>query len=199
MMNMEQWAKDWLEGQRNKGVKCLEIKQRGEKHYVYHSTTHWDREQRKAIKSSKYLGRLDYEEGLIERDKKAAQSEKAAIPKVRSVTEYGNSILLHESMKDIKPLLMEGFPDNWEEVYALSMLRVTGNVPLKRAESSWQKLYNVDSLAPDLTPNGLSRMLHNVGINREGQELVFKSLLDQSQQLVYDLSSMFSRSMNIRS
>jgi len=49
---MEQWAKDWLEGQRNKGVKCLEIKQRGEKHYVYHSTTHWDREQRKAIKSS---------------------------------------------------------------------------------------------------------------------------------------------------
>jgi len=45
-----------LEGQKNKGVKCLEIKQRGEKHYVYHSTTHWDREQRKAIKSSKYLG-----------------------------------------------------------------------------------------------------------------------------------------------
>ena len=89
MTNMEQWAKDWLEGQRNKGVKCLEIKQRGEKHYVYHSTTHWDREQRKAIKSSKYLGRLDYEKGLIERDKKADQSEKAAIPKVRSVTEYG--------------------------------------------------------------------------------------------------------------
>ena len=197
MMNMEQWAKDWLEGQRNKGVKCLEIKQRGEKHYVYHSTTHWDREQRKAIKSSKYLGRLDHEQGFIERDEEAAQSKKAAIPEVRSVTEYGNSILLHESMKDIKPLLMEGFPDNWEEVYALSMLRVTGNAPLKRAESSWQKLYNVESLAPDLTPNGLSKMLHNVGINREGQELVFRSLLDQSPQLVYDLSSMFSRSMNI--
>jgi hypothetical protein len=125
---MEQWAKDWLEGQRNKGVKCLEIKQRGEKHYVYHSTTHWDREQRKAIKSSKYLGRLDHEQGFIERDEEAAQSKKAAIPEVRSVTEYGNSILLHESMKDIKPLLMEGFPDNWEEVYALSMLRVTCGV-----------------------------------------------------------------------
>ena len=66
MTNMEQWAKDWLEGQRNKGVKCLEIKRRGEKHYVYHSTTHWDREKRKAIKSSKYLGRLDYEQGFIE-------------------------------------------------------------------------------------------------------------------------------------
>jgi hypothetical protein len=194
---MEQWAKDWLEAQRNKGVKCLEIKQRGEKHYVYHSTTHWDRERGKAIKTSKYLGRLDREEGFVESNNEATQSKEATIPEVRSVTEYGNSILLHESMKEIKPLLMEGFPDNWEEIYSLSMLRVTGNVPLKRAESSWQKLYNIESLEPDLKPNGLSRMLHNVGINREGQELVFKSLLDQSPQLVYDLSSMFSRSMNI--
>jgi hypothetical protein len=197
MTNMEQWAKNWLEAQRNKGVKCLEIKQRGEKYYVYHSTTYWDREQRKAIKTSKYLGRLDREEGFIESNKDAAQSNKATIPEVRSVTEYGNSVLLHESMKEIKPLLMEGFPDNWEEICALLMLRVTGNVPLKRAESSWQKLYNVESLEPDLRPNSLSKMLHNVGINRKGQELVFKSLLDQSPQLVYDLSSMFSRSMNI--
>ena len=40
-------------------------------------------------------------------------------------------------------------------------------------------------------------MLHNVGVNREGQSVVFKSLLDHSQQLVYDLSYMFSRSMSI--
>lgn len=153
---MEQWAKDWLEAQRNKGVKCLEIKQRGEKHYVYHSTTHWDREQRKAIKTSKYLGRLDREEGFVESNNEATQSKNAIIPEVRSVTEYGNSILLHESMKEIKPLLMEGFPDNWEEIYSLSILRVTGNVPLKRAESSWQKLYNIESIEPDLKPNGLS-------------------------------------------
>jgi hypothetical protein len=197
MTNMDQWAKDWLENQRNKGVKCLEIKQRGEKHYVYRSTTYWDREQRKAIKTSKYLGRLDRKEGFIESNKETVQSQKATIPEVKSVTEYGNSILLQESMKDIKPLLMKGFPHNWQEIYALSMLRVTGNVPLKRAESSWQKLYNVESLGPDLTPNGLSRMLHNVGMDRDGQELGFKSLLDQSPQLVYDLSRMFSRSMNI--
>ena len=83
MTNMEPWAKDWLEVQRNKGVKCLEIKQRGEKHYVYHSTTHWDREQRKAIKTSKYLGRLDSVNG------------KAKIPN------YGN---------EISPGLLKTFP-----------------------------------------------------------------------------------------
>lgn len=198
MTNMDAWARDWLEAQKSKGVKCLEIKQRGEKHYVYHSTTYWDRDRRKAIKTSKYLGRLDREAGFIEsRKEEKTRSKETALPEVRSVTEYGNSILLHEAMKDIKPLLMQGFPENWEEIYALSMLRVTGNVPLKRAESSWQKLYNVEFIEPDLKANDLSRMLHTVGVNREGQEVVFKSLLDQSQQLVYDLSSMFSRSMSI--
>jgi hypothetical protein len=34
----------------------------------------------------------------------------------RNVTEYGNSMLLHEMMKDIKPLLKEGFPDHWEDL-----------------------------------------------------------------------------------
>jgi hypothetical protein len=63
---MEPWAKEWLEAQRSKGVKCLEIKQRCEKHYVYHSTTHWDRERGKAIKTSKYLGRLYCDASLID-------------------------------------------------------------------------------------------------------------------------------------
>jgi len=58
------------------------------------------------------------------------------LPNVRSVAEYGNSVLLHEAMKDIKPLLMEGFPGNWKEIYALSMLWVTGNVPSKRVDIS---------------------------------------------------------------
>ncbi|MFB3764801.1 MAG: hypothetical protein ACE14P_06075 [Methanotrichaceae archaeon] len=36
----------------------------------------------------------------------------------------------------------DAFPDNWKETYALSVLRVTGNVPLKRAKDSREKLYN---------------------------------------------------------
>jgi len=40
-------------------------------------------------------------------------------------------------------------------------------------------------------------MLRDVGVNRAGQNVVFKELADMSDQLVYDLSSMFSRSMNI--
>ena len=199
MVNMELWAKEWLEDQRNKGVKCLEIKQHGSKHYVYHSTTHWDKTQNKAIKTSKYIGKLDQVRGLIrshEEDSQNVKVEKST--KVKSITEYGNALLLHEAMKDIKPLLMEGFPNNWSEIYSLSMLRVTGNIPLKRAESAWQKLYNVESIEPNLKSQHLSKVMQDIGSNRKGQSIVFKGLLDQSEQLVYDLSYIFSRSVSIR-
>lgn len=190
---MENWARDWLEGERKKGVKCLEIKTQGKNHYVYHSTTYWDKDIKKPRKTSKYLGKLDREKGFIKSGgKKAIESSD-----VRSVSEYGNSMLLHESISDLKPLLIEGFPDHWEEISALAMVRVAGNVPLKRVKETWEKLYDVESIEPTLNPKHLSKVLRDVGVDRIGQEVVFKGLLDQSEQLVYDLSTMFSRSMSI--
>jgi len=196
---MEPWAQEWLKNQRNEGVKCLEIKQRGTKHYVYYSTTHWDKSQNKAIKTSKYKGRLDPVRGLIEAHEEDNQKAKAIKPtEVKSVTEYGNALLLQKAMNDLKPLLIEGFPDNWMEIYSLAMLRVNGNIPLKRAECAWQKLYNVESITPNLKSQNLSKLMQDVGSNRKGQHIIFKGLLDQSEQLVYDLSYMFSRSVSIR-
>jgi len=199
MVNMEPWAKEWLKDQRNKGVKCLEIKQHGAKHYVYHSTTHWDKSQNKAIKTSKYIGKLDQLRGLIGSHEENNQRLKSdRLTRAKSITEYGNALLLQEAMKDIKPLLMKGFPDNWQEIYSLSMLRVQGNVPLKRAESAWEKLYNVESIEPNLKSQYLSKIIQDIGSNRNGQGVIFRGLLDQSEQLVYDLSYIFSRSVTIR-
>ena len=62
---MEQWAREWLKEQRDKGVKCLEVKMQGKNHYVYHSTSYWDKELKKPKKTSKYLGKLDPDKGLI--------------------------------------------------------------------------------------------------------------------------------------
>jgi len=50
---------------------------------------------------------------------------------------------------------------------------------------------------PRLNPKSLSKLLHRVGINRVGQNTIFKKLIGQSNQLVYDLSSVFTRSMSI--
>ena len=191
MGSIEEWARKWLEDQRHEGKTCLEIKMRGSKYYVYHSTNRYDKEIKKGRKVSKYLGKLDKERGFIPR----GQNKHVAGP--RNITEYGNSMLLHEMLKDIKPLLKESFPDHWEEICALAMVGVSGNVPLKRVKDAWEKLYNADDINPSLNPKNLSNVLRDVGVNRAGQNVVFKELTDMSDQLVYDLSSVFSRSMSI--
>ena len=187
---MEQWAREWLEEQRAKGVKCLEVKMQGDNHYVYHSTSYWDKELKKPRKTSKYLGKLDPDKGLIKSGTIQSQN-------IRNITEYGNSMLLSEMMKDLKPLLRKGFPDCWREVSALAMVRVTGNVPLKRVKDAWEKLYDAEDIKPHLNTKKLSKVLHNVGMNRSGQNIIFNELMDLSKQLVYDLSSVFSRSIGI--
>ena len=187
---MEQWAREWLKEQRDKGVKCLEVKMQGENHYVYHSTSYWDKELKKPRKTSKYLGKLDPDKGLIKSGTRQSQN-------IRNITEYGNSMLLSEMMKDLKPLLRKGFPDCWREVSTLAMVRVTGNVPLKRVKDAWEKLYDAEDIKPHLNTKKLSKVLHNVGMNRSGQNIIFNELMDLSKQLVYDLSSVFSRSINI--
>ena len=192
MGSIEEWARKWLENQRHEGKTCLEIKTRGSKCYVYHSTNRYDKEIKKGRKVSKYLGRLDKERGFIPKGQ-----NKRTVVGPRNITEYGNSMLLHRMMQDIKPLLKEGFPDHWEEICALAMVRASGNVPLKRAKEAWEKLYNADDTKPNLNPKNLSRVLREVGVNRAGQNVLFKELADMSKQLVYDLSSVFSRSMSI--
>lgn len=190
---MEPWAKEWLEEQRRQGTKCLEIKVSGKNHYVYYSTTHWDKTLKKPIKTSEYLGKLDQVKGFL----KSGKRNGAQPVEARNVKEYGNSMLLQESMKDLKPLLIDAFPDSWEEIYALAMVRVSDGVPLKRVESAWDKLYNADDIKPNLNPRNVSKLLRDIGTNRIGQDFIFKNLLGQSQQLVYDLSTMFSRSISI--
>ncbi|CAD6494502.1 MAG: hypothetical protein EMLJLAPB_00815 [Candidatus Argoarchaeum ethanivorans] len=56
---MEQWAIEWLNEQRDQGVKCLEVKMQGENHYVYHSTTYRDKELKNQEKPQNILENKD--------------------------------------------------------------------------------------------------------------------------------------------
>jgi transposase len=192
--NMETWAKDWLEEQHKAGEKCLEIKVRDNCHYVYRSTSRYDKEIKKGRKVSVYLGRLDKINGFIPKGEKP-KSNTAPIP--RSVTDYGNSIILRNAMAEIKPLLLDIFPDHWEELYAMSIVRVNGYTPLKRIKDSWEDLYDPEGLKPNLNPSNLSKVLRVVGLDRQGQYELFGHLKNSDTQLVYDLSTCFSRSMGI--
>jgi len=190
---MEHWITNWLEEQRKKGIRGYEIKKSFKSYYVYKSTTVWNKESKKRDKKSTYIGKLDKENGLI------IESSKKIITqcKVEKIKQYGNAALLNIAMKDLQRPLKEVFGDIWEEIYALAFVRVTGYVPLKRVESVWDRLYNITEISPSLNPKNLSSILKEIGLNRIKQDRIFESLSKTEQQLIYDLSVVFSRSEGI--
>lgn len=190
---MEQWMQNWLEEKRRNGIHGYEIKKSYKSYYVYKSTTVWNKETKKRDKDSTYIGKLDKETGLI------IESSKKIVTqcKVEKIKQYGNAALLNIAMKDLQNPLKEVFGNIWEEIYALALVRVTGYVPLKRVESVWDRLYNITEISPSLNPKNLSLILKEIGLNRIKQDKVFESLSKTEEQLIYDLSVVFSRSEGI--
>lgn len=161
---------------------------------MYSSTSSYDKKIKKGRKVSVYLGRLDKEYGFIPKGEKP-KIDVISVP--RSIKDYGNSMILHNMMKELKPLLEENFPEHWQELYAMSIVRVNGHTPLKRIKDCWEDLYDPEGLKPNLNPSNLSKVLREVGLDRFGQNEIFSYLKTLDTQLVYDLSTCFSRSMNI--
>jgi len=174
---MEEWVKDWVKEQREKGEKGIEIKRQANRYYVYRSTTYWDKKSKKRRKKSIYIGKLT-KNGLVKKKEKKI-----------TVKQYGNALLLNRVMEELIPLLKVF--ESWKEIYALSMIRLMGYIPLKRAKTVWEKLYT--NINPNMNPKKLSAVLKEVGLNREGQNKVFQKLMD-SKTFAYDLSFVFTRS-----
>ncbi len=190
---MEQWIRNWLEDQRKQGTRGYEIKKSFQSYYVYKSTTVWNKESKKREKKSTYIGKLDKESGLI------IESSRKIITqcRVEKIKQYGNAALLNIAMKDIQEPLKEVFGGVWEEIYALALVRITGYIPLKRVESVWDRLYNITKISPSLNPKNLSLILKEIGLNRIKQDKIFERLSKNADQLIYDLSVVFSRSEGI--
>ena len=185
---MEDWVRAWLEEQRRKGEKCLEIKCIQNKPYVYRSTSVYDKTTKSPKKVSTYLGRLTKETGLIPKGSRGSRP----LHSFRTVREYGNAALMTEEFTDLLPVLQDAFPDYWQELVVLTFTRVTGYTPLSRVADAWEKLDNILDIKPDCDPRTLSRVLTAVGGDRTAQQMVFQHLSSRAQHLVYDLSFVFS-------
>lgn len=196
---MEEWVREWLAKQREMGKKCLEIKYIQGKPYIYYSTSTYDRETKKTKKISKYIGRLTLDRGILTKGStRPSQGINAtSTSRPRSVHEYGNAKLLSEEFQDLVPILIEAFPDHWEEIIALVFTRISGYLPLKRVKPTWEKLDNPLNLSPNCSPKNLSHTLRVIGDDMLGQDMVFKHLRQENHHLIYDLSFVFSLSENL--
>ena len=139
---MEECVSKVLKEERRKRSIPLKVKILNGNYYLYHSTSRYDRKTHGPRKVSEYIGGITEKGGVIE-----------AHPSVRSVYEYGNSQLVYSLSSDLLPALRKHFPDKWESLYALSVVRLLDPVPLKSVKERWEKLHVSTTMQAHLSPN----------------------------------------------
>ncbi len=181
---MEPWIRNLIDREKKKRGVPLEVKHSGSNYYLYQVTSVWDKETKKRRKISKYIGKVN-ENGLVVENR-------------RTIYEYGNSRLLHLIVKEIEPALKRSFPDHYQEIMAISMIRNIAPTPIKLLKTRWEKLFTSTEIDAHLSPNSVSAMFKSIGSDYDAQRTFFKSMIDGSRYLIFDMSSIFSRSENIR-
>jgi len=182
---MSDWLRETVEEARRKHGP-VELKTINGRHYLYKVTSTYDPEKKRAKKiSGEYLGRVT-PEGLQPPRKRE-----------RTIHEYGNSKLLTDIMREVTPSLRDCFPDEWRELEALAITRTIRSVPIKYVGDAWEKLHASTEAEAHLSPNTVSERLRAVGRDWAGQRRFFLGLIGEGSVLYYDLSSIFSRSVNL--
>ena len=182
---MEEWVMELLESERSKRGVPLEAKSLNGNYYLYRSTTKYDRKSKKSRKVSEYIGRMT-PSGVVERSVKQ-----------RSVYEYGNSALIRSLTGDLMNKLKKHFPDSWNDIYALAVTRLLDPVPMRSVKERWDKLYMSRDMDAHISPDSLSHILRDMGMNQDAQDSLFADLMIESRKLAFDLSSIFSRSETV--
>lgn len=185
---MESWISDILKQERKARKIPLEIKQLNKNYYLYKSTTVWNKEKGKIKKISEYIGRVT-PKGVI---------EKSQAKDIRSIYEYGNSYFLYELSKDFLEHLKISFYDQWQEIFACAIVKTIDPVPLKLIKSCWEKLHLSQEMNPAISPNSLTELLRSIGKDYSSQKEFFSNISNNSKTLIFDLSSIFSHSENLK-
>ncbi len=187
---MDEWAQSWLRREREKGVKCLEIKYISGKPYVYHSTSRYDRSTKSPRKVSIYLGRLTEQDGLIPKGAKKRGGkepvtwivEPPAAPALDAPLldeDAGYASPLPEEPAGRVPQLLKAFSDRFMEFSPLLIPRIGLELPITGSDNTTLPH------SPDSPSGALPRALTLIGSNEHFQQEIFSILSTEGRRIAY--------------
>lgn len=170
----------------------IELKTIKNHYYVYRATSEWDKERKKVRKITDYAGSIDHD-GVFKKKRARTQIQESR----REVFEFGNCMLAHYLIKDIEDLLAERTP-YCKELIAAAIIKAIDSKPLRLFSSQWEKFYISKKIDVSLSPKHLSAVLCNIGGNIHMWYELFSKLAIDDDLLLYDLTSVFTYSKNIK-
>lgn len=170
----------------------LQLRDINDRWYVYEATSVWDKSKQKPKKISTYLGSIT-PDGEFN-----PKTPRTTVPVTdREIFEYANGRLAYQLLADVHELLA-GYTPYADELVAMAVIRAIDAQPLRRHRSRWEKLYLSQELDVTVSPKHLSLVLRVTGRGKRWWHDFFTDLIDSGDFLLYDLTTVFSRSQNIK-
>lgn len=178
-------------------VKGTELRNRNGKFYLYKISSRWDKEKKRTVKSTdKYLGRITKKDGLIPKGQRGSNEKPRPIPKV---LEYGATQALINLGEDILQTLKEKFPNDWDSIYVLALLRLIHEKPFKNMEELFAKSYlSLEHKDLKLSKNRITTFLRSLGKQDDAIITFQKSFLQGAKHIAFDVSHIISNSKKMK-
>ena len=165
--------------------KCIEIKERNGRYYVYQPKNVWDKKKKRPTRTSKYLGVI-----------KPTGIQAPYEATLHGIYEYGHiRFVWHVLGKNgILKSLKKIFPDDWKVLLLFAMNRLIDPRPIKSIKQWYEKTYLVKKLDISVSPKKISRVLETVGMSWKSQREFFEDIKRNRERIIYDGSIIFSSS-----
>jgi transposase len=161
-----------------------------DKHYLYEVDGYWDKEKKQARQKRRYIGRCDEDGNLIE--KKLSQRE-VSVSKT-----FGPSYLLLDiaGQTGLYDKVVSAFGERADTIVSLAIMRIIRPEALRNIADQLEESFLPELLGmeEELTSQFLSRFLSDLGKDERSRHVLFGSMIDNDDVLVYDLTSFKSSS-----
>lgn len=159
--------------------------------YVQRSTSVWDKEEKKPKKVTTHLGTLTEDGEFV------PKTPQKSVPETeREIFEYANGHLAYDLIEEVHDSLAE-FTPYADELIAMAIVQAIDPKPLRLHADRWEKLYLSTQLDVSMGRNHLSTVLETVGEGKGWWHDFFETL-HADEFLLYDLSTVFTYSQNIK-
>ncbi len=205
---VEPWALKWLADMREQGRRGISVENRGGVHQLRWQTTEWDRDRKKRVKRTNYIGSLEYPGHIVlakgldvgNLDPRAREAfgldvGRTGPPVLCDQRVRGPMMLIHSVCGNTLAKLRDAFGNALaDDLWMLAMARLFGQGRLVRAGRWYSTMENVLCLNYDRDPEALSEVLRRTGMSSLAQANFFESLAEPGMRMAADMTVVFSRS-----
>lgn len=163
-----------FEKPKNTELKCIKGKW-----YLYQCSSKYDPETKRARKrSGTYLGRVT-ENGFI------PKRAHCSMPVTADVLEIGATQFCWDRTESMRSELKKRFPDIWEQVYVIAVLRALGEVRLHRIQLAYEDSF-LCVVMPDLALSAASitRLLQSLGKRRDAIAAYMRAGIEEHDDFI---------------